>query len=243
MFRSSVMPLLSVALVTGCLRSETTTVRVRDPQQVEVLTPAARVSLPERGASSAPVASGHFAQWLSLRPYQVDVHRRPDGGIALRCDACADAKWSPTRVGATREAILLHEDGTLAPTWSRSVVTNDAWTRVDYDPCFMESTIGSPPTSICDVHATVALLVPASDVVEVEKRSVPIRPLGWGALAVGVGLLGISTFVLASKDIGSFGQRAPWGIGIALPALALTGWGAWLSFAPAEEHVSRGVSH
>lgn len=240
--RPLLTPLLGFMLLTGCLRSETTTVRVRDPEQVEVMTPKARVALTKEGPSSATVSSGEFAQWFSLHPYEVDVQRKPDGGIALRCDACADAGWSPNRAGAAREAVLLQGDGTLTATWSRSVTSDDAWTRVGYDTCMMASTIGTPPTSICDVHASVALLVPASDVVQVEKRSTPIRPLGWGALAVGIGLLGVSTFVLASSDIGSFGQRAPWGFGIALPAILLTGWGAWASFAPTEQQVSRGAS-
>lgn len=230
--------LVALPFATGCIRSETTTVRVRDPQQVEVLAGGARVPLRAPGPSSAPVSSGRFAQWLSLRPYEIDVDRKPGGALALRCDACGDASWSPNRVTSIREDTLLDATGALAPAWSRLVTSDAAWTRVDYDRCMMASSIGSPPSSVCDVNARLALLVPASDVVAVEKRSVPIRPLGWGALAVGLGLLGVSTFILASSDIGSFGQRAPWGFGIALPALALTGWGAWLSFAPARDEVT-----
>lgn len=230
--------LVALPFATGCLRIETTTVRVRDPQQVEVLAGGARLPLPAQGPTSAPVSSGRFAQWLSLRPYEIDVDRKPGGALALRCDACGEAGWMPNRTGATREDTLLDTSGALATTWSGFVSSDASWTRVDYDRCMMASAIGSPPTSICDVHARLALLVPASDVVQVEKRSIPVRPLGWGALGVGIGLLALSTFVLVSSDIGSFGQRAPWGFGIALPALALTGWGAWLTFAPATDEVT-----
>lgn len=224
---------------TGCIRVETTTVHVRDPQQVEVLAGGVRVPLRPPWPTSASVASGRFAQWLSLRPYEIDVDRKPGGALALRCDACGDAGWSPNRTGWTREEALIDANGALAPTGTRLVTSDAAWTQVGYDRCMMASSIGSPPTSICDVHARLALLVPASDLVEVDNHSVPIRPLGWGALAVGLGLLGVSTFILASSDIGSFAQRAPWGFGIALPALALTGWGAWLTFAPAQDEVIR----
>jgi len=184
----------ALLFATGCIRIETTTVRVRDPQQVEVLADGARIPLQAQGPSSAPVSSGRFAQWLSLRPYEIDVDRKPGGVLALRCDACGDAGWSPNRTGSTREDTLLDANGALATTWTRLVTS--------------------------------------------EKHSVPIRPLGWGALAIGLGLLGVSTFVLASNDFGSFGQRAPWGFGIALPALALAGWGAWEALAPAEDEVT-----
>jgi hypothetical protein len=215
---SSAALLLALAGCTGCTLS-TSVVHVRDNAQVTLESlEGAPLLPPGTETTDAHLADG--AYWVPpfrKVTYEIRGQREPDGAIALRCDACLVSHLP-----------LLRADGEMLPAYS--------W-RVGYEPSritssYEDACLEPAQRGLCDARAPVRLTVPREDVVDVRRRSTPVRAVGYLFAGVSVIALGMFTAV-ALRDH----DAAPYAAVAAIPFLAFGGVGLWQLLAPVKEEV------
>ena len=230
--RVVVVATLSFA-ATGCFQVTTTDVQVRDGRAVALVKNSGETVLAPSSAPTATEATverGAYPYLFSRQPFDLRASRDSRGAIDLRCDTCADA---PYPFAGTDHVELLDATGRTAPTLAWLVDQGTSSTRVTFDVCMVSG-------RFCRVSAKLNLVIPAGDVVEVRRRTEPIRVWGYMLLAFSVVAAGVGVYALASPATGAtLGDRAPWAAAFFIPAFTLGGIGAWTAFAPVQEQVWR----
>jgi hypothetical protein len=228
-FLALVPVLLSCA---ACITTNTAEVYVRHPESVSLETNSGAPLLPA-GQSDAFVAKGTFGI-LPPEPYEVRARRDSGGSIALECDTC----------DAQNGNLFMHDHGVSqlglldaaghsrpVPSWKIDIDREKVSLSFDED-CLVRDHYS------CVIPANVRLVAPTSDVVEVRRKSTPIRWLGYFLLVAATPFLAGGTYATASSTLGpSFGDRAPFAIGAFVPGVLAASFGLWEILAPAHEQV------
>jgi hypothetical protein len=222
---------LAVLACTGCFEVTTAEVRVRDTSRVEVQSSKTGETVLGAGATDAVLQRDTYWQVFSREPYEVRASRDSSGAVSLTCEACADPGFPYT---GTRDITILDPSGRSLPTLSWSLGVEPTRVVADYQVCMIQG------RHSCPVSTQARLVAPMDDVVEVRRRTEPVRVWGYLLLAVsGAMLAAMSWYTFAPHPGTSFEDRAPWGLAGAVPAFALGGVGLWEVLAPVHEQVWR----
>ena len=209
---------------TGGIRLNTSQVQLRSSQNVTLETASGETVLPA-GAASAVVDHGSYGI-LPPTEYEIRAQREPTGSIELECEGC---DWP--------SAQLLDASGRSPAVWSWLVHIEDTKVTWGFNDCM------SPAHHGCSVPIRVRMAAPARDVVEVRRRSEPVRLLGYFWLVGGLAFVAAGTAVTFGSGTGgaTLGDRAPIAIGMFVPGLAFSALGLWHLLAPVQEQVWRPV--
>jgi hypothetical protein len=214
----------------GCFEITTAEVRVRDTSRVEVQSSTGETAL-AAGAADGVLQRGTYVQVFSREPYEVRAGRDSSGAVSLTCEACADPGFP---YSGTHDVTILDPSGRSSPTLSWSLAVEPSRVVADYQLCMIQG------RHTCPVTAMARLVAPMDDVVEVRRRTEPVRIWGYLLLAVsGAMLAAMSWYTFAPQRGTSFEDRAPWGLAGAVPAFAFGGVGLWEALSPAREQVWR----
>jgi hypothetical protein len=224
----TVVAALGLALLAGCFRISTTTVRVTDPAAVSVRFGPREVLPPSSQPAATVVGQGHYWYLLTRLPYRIDAVREPLGAVTLRCDACAFAPWPMV---ATAAVPLVDAAGNVRPSFATPRATREAlFIPVDVGfvraPRRMQAVVGARPE----------LVIPWRAVASARRVS---RPLPWwfAAVATGVGAtwVGLGGYFIHATRHDSDSLRYGVSVPVIAVGAAVLALGLWHLLAPVRE--------